>query len=103
VNVSRPWRKHSEPDARAYSRRRRDVGPYAVAVTAAESPGRNWFLRAIEQADGGWTCSYGRIVYDRHDGLPDALDHLHEIAETMRPAELFIHRLDGTVENIGPA
>jgi hypothetical protein len=61
-----------------------------------------WFLRAIQQADGGWDCRYGRTVFDRHDELPEALEHLRDIAATMAPAELFVHRLDGSVQNIGP-
>ncbi len=60
-----------------------------------------WFLRAIEQPEGGWACSHGRTVYDRHEGLPDALEHLRGIAETMVPAELFVHWLDGTVQKLG--
>jgi hypothetical protein len=62
-----------------------------------------WFLRAIEQTDGGWACAHGRTVHDRHTGLPDALEHLHGIAETISPAQLVVHRLDGTVQNLGYA
>lgn len=62
-----------------------------------------WFLRAIEQTDGTWRCSHGLTVYDQHDVLPDALDHLHAIAEGMHPAELFVHSLNGDVHKIGPA
>jgi hypothetical protein len=40
-------------------------------------------------------------VFDRHDELPDALDHLRDIAATMSPAELFVHHLDGDVKNVG--
>ena len=61
-----------------------------------------WFLRAIEQADGQWACSHGRVVFDRHDELSDALDHLRDIAATLSPAELFVHRLDGGIQNVGP-
>ena len=60
-----------------------------------------WFFRAIEQADGRWACSHGGAVFDRHDELPDALDHLRDIAATMSPAELFVHHLDGDVKNVG--
>jgi hypothetical protein len=56
-----------------------------------------WFLRAIEQADGRWACSHGRVVFDRHD----ALDHLRDLAAVMSPAELFVHGRDGDVKNIG--
>ena len=60
-----------------------------------------WFFRAIEQADGQWACSHGRVVFDRHDELSDALDHLREIAATMSPAELFVHRQDGSARSVG--
>jgi hypothetical protein len=60
-----------------------------------------WFLRAIEQADGQWACSHGRAVFDRHDELSDALDHLRDIAVTMSPAQLFVHHLDGAVTQVG--
>ena len=62
-----------------------------------------WCLRAIEHTDGRWGCKHGLNAYDRHDELPEALDHLRRIAATMAPAELYIHRLDGSVENLGPA
>ena len=85
-----------------FTRRTRAVGPYVIAVTAADRPRMAWFLRAIEQTDGSWACKHGRTVFDRHDGLPEALEHLHGIAETIRPAELYVHWLDGTVQNVGP-
>jgi hypothetical protein len=62
-----------------------------------------WFLHAAEQADRRWRCSHGRTVYDRHDVLHDALEHLHALAETIRPAELIVHWQDGRVHNLGPA
>ena len=62
-----------------------------------------WFLRAIEQTDGRWSCRHGRNVFDGHDELPDALNHLRDIASRMAPCELHIHRLDGSVENLGSA
>jgi hypothetical protein len=57
----------------------------------------------MEQVDGRWTCRHGPHIYDQHAALPDALDHLRSIAATMNPAELIVHRLDGSVENIGLA
>jgi hypothetical protein len=60
-----------------------------------------WFLRAIEQADGRWACSHGRVVVDRHDELSEALHHLRNVAAVISPAELFVHRLDGDVKNVG--
>lgn len=60
-----------------------------------------WYLRAIEQSDGQWACSHGRVVFDRHDELSDALEHLRDLGATMSPAELFVHSLDGVVKNVG--
>lgn len=59
------------------------------------NPGR-WFLRAIESAEG-WLCRHGNIVYDCHPTLPEALDHLAQLASTNTPAEIFVHHLGGTV------
>ena len=61
-----------------------------------------WFLRAIEEHDGRWRCQHGREAYDRHDYLHEAVAHLSSIAVALAPAELFIHRLDGTIEKRGP-
>ena len=69
----------------------------------ADRPRMAWFLRAIEQTDGSWACKHGRTVFDRHDGLSEALEHLRAIAETIRPAELYVHWLDGGIHKIGPA
>jgi hypothetical protein len=80
-----------------------DLGPYAVTLTGAEARPMAWLLRAIAQPDGGWACAHGRTVYDRHEGLPEALEHLRGIAETIPPATLFVHRLDGTVRYLGPS
>jgi len=62
-----------------------------------------WFLRAIEQRDHRWRGQHGRQVYDMHDELAEALQHLRSIARTLSPAELIIHRVDGGVEKLGPA
>lgn len=62
-----------------------------------------WFLRAVEKQDGHWVCQHGLQIFDGHDGLHDAIRHLRNLAATMRPAELIVHRLDGTIENLGPA
>ncbi|WP_045878562.1 DUF2188 domain-containing protein [Pseudofrankia sp. DC12] len=60
-----------------------------------------WFFRAIELADGQWACRHGRHIYDTHSELSDALDHLRDLASAAAPAELFIHRLDGSIEHRG--
>ena len=61
-----------------------------------------WFLRAIEQSDGRWACRHGRHLYDLHEELSDALEHLATIADTIGPAELIVHNLDGTIIHLGP-
>ena len=55
-----------------------------------------WFYRAIETAEG-WICRHGSEVYDTHDNLEDALEHLTELAVASAPAQVFIHYLDGLV------
>jgi len=79
----------------------RDVGHWDRTPRVVDAQRMAWFFRAIEQADGRWACSHGGAVFDRHDELPDALDHLRDIAATMSPAELFVHHLDGDVKNVG--
>ena len=78
-----------------------DVGHWARTLRLGDARAVAWFLRAIEQADGRWVCSHGRVVFDRHDELSDALDHLRDLAAVMSPAELFVHGRDGDVKNIG--
>jgi len=78
-----------------------DVGHWARTLRLGDARAVAWFLRAIEQADGRWACSHGRVVFDRHDELSDALDHLRDLAAVMSPAELFVHGRDGDVKNIG--
>jgi hypothetical protein len=61
-----------------------------------------WFLRAMEQQDGGWQCRWGSHTYDVHNDLGEALAHLRELATLITPSELFVHRADGTTEHLGP-
>jgi hypothetical protein len=61
-----------------------------------------WFLRAIEQPDGSWTCRRGREDHDNHESLHDAVEHLKTLAVEIGGAELFLHRLDGSVDLCGP-
>jgi hypothetical protein len=60
-----------------------------------------WYLRAIQQPDGRWACRHGRQLFDLHDELSDALEHLAAIADTIGPAEFITHWLDGEVINTG--
>lgn len=81
----------------------RTVRPYRICPHDADTDPMAWFLRAIEQIDGRWSCQHGRHVYDVHEELHDALQHLRCIATTMQPAELIVHHANGIVENIGAA
>jgi hypothetical protein len=62
----------------------------------------SWFLRAVEQHDGRWTCRFGREELGTHPTLPVALHHLVEIAIELGGRENFdfhLHHLDGTFEH----
>ncbi len=60
-----------------------------------------WFFRAVEQPDGSWLCRRGLEVFDSHPSLQLAIDHLAELAADAQPAQLFVHRVDGSVEGHG--
>lgn len=60
-----------------------------------------WFFRVVEEAEQGWACHRGLEVIDTHTSLEEAVTHLRSIAEQHRPSQLFVHRLDGTAENLG--
>ena len=51
--------------------------------------------------DGDWACRHGRQEYDTHAVLNDAIEHITSLAASHRPAELFVHHLDGAVRNLG--
>jgi hypothetical protein len=57
------------------------------------------FFRAIECDDGSWACRHGRQEFDRHARMQDALGHVTELAVADRPAEVFVHYLDGRVHS----
>lgn len=59
-----------------------------------------WYLHVSELTSDRWICRHGADVYDWHTGLAEAVSHLSQLASTMQPAEIFVHRLDGTVERI---
>jgi hypothetical protein len=60
----------------------------------------SWFFRVVQLDDGEWSCRFGSTVYDTHDALTDALDHCKEIAASHRPAQVFLHPLDGVVQTV---
>jgi hypothetical protein len=60
-----------------------------------------WFFHLVETPDAGWECRRGRHILDRHEDADSALDHMHRIVREHAPAELFLHRLDGTITSAG--
>jgi hypothetical protein len=59
-----------------------------------------WFFRVIEQDDGRWACRHGRQVFDTHLLLDEAIEHIRALAARQLPAQLFLHRRDGTIEGL---
>ena len=60
-----------------------------------------WFLHIVEQDDGTWACRHGLIEVDRHEKRSSAIAHQTVLAQEHAPAELIVHRADGTVEHLG--
>ena len=61
-----------------------------------------WYFpsdRAGRRGGGRVATAYNR--FDTHAELRHAVDHLRALARAARPAELFLHRLDGNVKRIG--
>ena len=61
----------------------------------------SWFFRVVELGDGTWVCRHGRRVFDTHTAKAEAIDHIMVLAAMDRPAEVFLHRVDGSVESLG--
>jgi hypothetical protein len=59
------------------------------------------FFRVIELDDGRWACRHGSLEYDIHALMNQAIEHITALAANQRPAELFLHRLDGSVRSLG--
>lgn len=60
-----------------------------------------WFLRVIELDGDRWACRFGGVEYDTHAEVSQAIDHITVLAADHQPAELLLHRLDGSVSNLG--
>jgi hypothetical protein len=69
----------------------------------AQNDSMAWYFRVVEHEDRSWVCRHGRFDFDEHRTLTDALDHIKELAAARPPAEVMIHWLDGSVENLGAA
>ena len=62
-----------------------------------------FFVHAVEESDGRWTCHHGLDPVDpsigHHPNIEDALAHLRELAQTIEGAvQLVVHFADGVVE-----
>ena len=64
-------------------------------------PEARWFFRVIETHAGEWACRRGRQHIDGHRELKEALAHITAIAAAHAPAEVFVHRIDGSVRSVG--
>ncbi len=60
-----------------------------------------WFLRVVEHPDGTWSCRQGLHQLDLHAAFEEAVAHARALAALRPPTELFVHRLDGTVDDLG--
>jgi hypothetical protein len=60
-----------------------------------------WFFRVVELDGGRWARRHGNLIFDTHAAMPEALEHITKLAVEHRPAELFVHRLDGSVTGLG--
>lgn len=58
-----------------------------------------YFLRAIERTDGA-ACHHGTELIDLHDDLDAAVAHLREVGTTFGKVIVFVHHLDGRVEEV---
>ena len=81
------------------------MGLSALPRTAscAQAGPMAWYFRVIQDEDRSWACRHGHCVFDEHRTLADAIDHIMVVASAYLPAEVMVHRLDGSVENLGPA
>jgi len=61
----------------------------------------NWYLHAVEDQDGRWSCQRGRTVFDEHADQASAVDHLKRIAmELGITASIFAHPVNEVVERV---
>ncbi len=64
-----------------------------------------WFLHALEDADGRWTCQRGRRALDPHVGahldLEEALAHLRDFGRALEgTAQIILHFADGSTAKV---
>lgn len=56
-----------------------------------------WSYRVVQQDNGRWRCRFGRQLFDEHTELAEAIEHCNQIAAEHRPANVFLHPVDGPV------
>lgn len=60
-----------------------------------------WYLHAVEDEHGHWSCQHGRTIYDTHTVRATAVDHLNMIALGLGAgAIIFVHAVNEVVERI---
>lgn len=57
-------------------------------------------FRVIEDEDGMWSCRHGSMHFDTHKGLVAALEHIAALAAAAHPADVLLHRRDGTIHHL---
>ncbi len=62
-------------------------------------PGRR-YVRVLEGSDGAWVCRQGRFEVGSHATREAAIEQAVAVASDCRPAEILLHRSDGTVESL---
>lgn len=60
-----------------------------------------WFYRVLQLTDDRWACRHGQVEFDTHAEVDAAIQHVRSLATGHEPAEVVLHRLDGTVERLG--
>jgi hypothetical protein len=58
------------------------------------------FLRVHEISDDTFECRRGRDPLDLHDNADAAVAHLLDLADQVGRAIVFLHRLDGSVDEL---
>lgn len=58
-------------------------------------------VRLVELEDGRWTCRHGGFDTDPSSSFAEALSYASIIASWCAPAEIVVHRRDGSTEQFG--
>jgi hypothetical protein len=58
------------------------------------------FVRVVELGDGAWEVRRGRDIVVRLDAYAAALERAKELAATLAPSAVFVHRRDRSVTRL---